>query len=529
MPGKSRWSALAAALALVSCGGNDAPESTRPELVLVGIDGATWDVIDPMLARGELPNLAKLIERGLRGPLLSLPPLSSPVVWTTIATGRHARDHGILGFTYPFSDTGQGRPVRSDMRREPAIWNVAAEHGKSAGVVGWFVSHPPEIVDGFTVSDRMHQGVPGSTSPDVLSLELLEAMGEGAPADELMERFLPWDYRPEAADDPSDPNHTASLVVRGRVDEVILRDEAYRRMTLALADIPVDLFACYFRIIDHASHATWRYFDDSEFDEPADPHDAALLGDIVPEAYRWVDDLVGELVERFGEDANLVLVSDHGFGPATKDYEVTEGKGMVLSGSHRVNGIFLAAGPDFARGEIGELTILEVTPILLALLELPISDELDGRFEKGVFRQGFLEEHPPRRVPAYDVGWSFEGDGVVSEEAEEEALDTLKGLGYIGDELEVGAADTLGELDFWATAPGIRDTALTGEVLHHVLKGDGEGARAVLELVREHDADAATSIAGRALNTLGAMERALGKEPGALANPEVLRAAGIVP
>ena len=104
-------------------------ESPRAKVVFVGIDGATWDVIDPMIERGELPNFAKLAARGRRTRLIALPPLSSPIVWTTMATGTFPRSHGILGFTFPFGPSPKARPVDSSMRRDPAIWNIATAFG----------------------------------------------------------------------------------------------------------------------------------------------------------------------------------------------------------------------------------------------------------------------------------------------------------------------------------------------------------------------------------------------------------------
>jgi len=325
----------------VACSGtSEAPprESTRPKVVLIGIDGATWDVIDPMIEKGELPNLAKLAERGTRRRLISLPPLSSPVVWTTMATGTFPRSHGILGFTFPFSRSRVARPVDSSMRHDPAIWNIATAYGKRTGQVGYFVSHPPEVIDGFIVSDLFDRRVPGSAYPASLNERLKGSFSNEQARRDHLGRFLPWDYDAAAAKDPEDPNQLASMIVSGRVDEVVERDEVYRRVTLALAERPVDLFTTYFRIVDHSSHATWRYYDDSKFETPAKESDVARLGQIIPEAYRYMDDVIGQLIESFGEDANFVIVSDHGFGPATVGYEVTEGKGMVLSGSHRHDG-----------------------------------------------------------------------------------------------------------------------------------------------------------------------------------------------
>ena len=520
----------------MACGGEpqlEERESPLAKVVFVGIDGATWDVIDPMIERGELPNFAKLAERGRRSSLISFPPLSSPIVWTTMATGTFPRSHGILGFTFPFGPSSKARPVDSSMRRDPAIWNIATAYGRRVGQVGYFVSHPPDKVDGFIITDRFHQRVPGSSFPTDVQGELKGAFSGNSAKAGLLGRFLPWDYSPAAAKDKSDPQYTASLIVSGRVDEVVERDEIYRRVTMELLDRPVDLFTTYFRVVDHSSHATWRYFDDSGFDEPTNADDKALLGGIIPEAYRYMDDMLGELVERCGDDTNIIIVSDHGFGPAAKDYEVTEGKGMVLSGSHRHDGIFLAAGPDIRQGQGDEIiTVMDITPLLLALVGLPISDELPGRVIEEVLRPGFLEEWPIERVPAYDLDWQAGNQVAVPEAAEEDMLDVLQGLGYIDDDLEAGdAADLNSEnlVDFWGVGASTRRHVLTGELTYYLLHDEVERARELLALTKERDPENALHMPRRVSGLLGAIEFELGREPGSLATEELLDRAGLLP
>lgn len=525
--------AAAAWLLAAACGPENGvaldPDTPRPKVVLIGIDGATWDVIDPMMARGELPNLKALVERGLRGPLLGLPPHSSPIVWTTFATGTFPRSHQILGFTYPYVP-GDGRPVSSDLRRDPAIWNVATAHGKRVGIVGYFVTHPPDVVEGFMLSDLTSQFVPGSSWPPELQQELkllVEPVWRPPLRDELFRRFLPWDYDARAAEDPQDPYQRVSRVVSKRFDMAILRDEIFRRLSLELVDREVDLFACYFRLVDHASHSTWKYFDDTAFDEPVDPFDKQLLKDVLPESYRWVDAVVGELVARCGEDVNLIVISDHGFGPGTGEFTVLPEKRDVISGNHRANGIFLAAGPDIAQGSIDGLTTMEIAPMLLALTGLPISDQLPGRLEQGVFRPGYLAERPVTRVPRWQVEWEQARTQAVPEAATAQSMETLRELGYIGEDVQGGGAPDGGELDFWSIGSLNRDPALVGELIYYMLRDDAPRARRLMELARRHDPSASKLLPRKVREELRRMEEALQVAPGSLTKPETLRQAGL--
>src|SRR5262249_20595189 len=129
------------------------------------LDGADWEIVDRLASAGRLPNLGRLKREGAWGVLRSEEPLLSPIVWTTIATGRPPADHGIIGFLT--ERNGRTEPVRSDERKVRAFWNVASDLGVPVGVVGWYASWPAEPVRGFLVSDRAgsHQVGGGAGAP----------------------------------------------------------------------------------------------------------------------------------------------------------------------------------------------------------------------------------------------------------------------------------------------------------------------------------------------------------------------------
>src|SRR5262245_61079923 len=107
-------------------------EPIAKRICLIGWDAADWKMINPLLERGQMPNLHKLIDNGVMGNVASLSPMLSPILWTSIATGKHADKHMILGFAEPDGDSGKLRPVTSTSRKSKAIWNILSEHGKRA-------------------------------------------------------------------------------------------------------------------------------------------------------------------------------------------------------------------------------------------------------------------------------------------------------------------------------------------------------------------------------------------------------------
>jgi predicted AlkP superfamily phosphohydrolase/phosphomutase len=472
--------------------------------------------MDPMMKRGELPNFAALVERGVRGELLALPPLSSPVAWTTMATGRFGRAHHVLDHTYPYVE-GPKNPIDSTMRRAPAIWNIASAYDRSVGVVGYFASHPPDVVNGFMVSDRAAQGAAGAAYPaDVLAplqaaLDALEQPEERA---RLYSRYLPWEYDRRAVNRPGDPYHRVSNVVRGRIDRQIIVDEYVRRASLGLMSPDLDLFITYLRMVDHACHASWIYFDDSTFEDKPDPVDKELLGDLIPAAYRYMDAYLGEIVERAGENANILVVSDHGAGPATGMWTIGRDELAELTGNHRMNGIFLAAGPDFATGEVEGLTLMDVAPIALAALELPISRELVAEVARRVFRDGYFDDAPVRRTDRYDprmrqVATAQE----LTVEQQEEALEALKALGYVGGaETVAGSEGDVEDIDFWQIESRLRRNVLLGEILYYLIEDDDAALARLMNEIAENDPELAKGAPRLVENQLRMAEDSM-KEP----------------
>lgn len=124
------------------------PHGTR--LLVVGLDGLDPALVDRLLAEGRLPNLRRLIERGSRAQIPVDAPVLSPVIWTTVATGRPLEMHGIRDWTV------DGRPVASTDRRVAAYWNLFPGFGLRAATVGWLATWPAEEQAGVIVSDRAH-------------------------------------------------------------------------------------------------------------------------------------------------------------------------------------------------------------------------------------------------------------------------------------------------------------------------------------------------------------------------------------
>ena len=443
------YSAVAALLALLAGSGGQEPGSGagaggsgsgggvagtgRPRIVMIGIDGADWQVIEPLVRTGRMPAFRRLIEEGATGPLRSMEPSASPALWTSVATGVGPERHGIHGFVVPSGGTDV-RPVTSGMRRAPAFWNILGEHGHSAGVVGWLVTWPAEPVHGFIVSSYLPYvyswstgrplkgtivaGLPRQTFPEGLIDELEPLKVKPSDLDGATVRRF---YDPDRARHLSPPDREC---VEGFLWSLAC-DETYRRIGLHLfARYPVDLFAIYFGGVDVASHRFWKFAHPEALDYGVRPEEAAILGRVIDEYYAYVDGLVGEYLERLGPADTLLVLSDHGFQPVLVPGRPT------TSGHHRDQGILAIWGRGARRGQRLEgAGLLDVLPTVLSLLEVPIARDLQGRVIGEAIDERFAREHPPRFVDSYAAAAAAAGPDETG--LDRNVLERLRSLGYI--------------------------------------------------------------------------------------------------
>ncbi|MDZ7790990.1 MAG: alkaline phosphatase family protein [Xanthomonadales bacterium] len=466
--------------------------------------------MDRLVKKGELPGFARMMEEGAHGDLMNPGPQVSPVVWTTFATGHFSRDHGILDFVQPYSDVSGKQPVDVSFRRKPALWNVLDAHGLESTVVGYFVSWPAEPIDGHVVSDRAFNGLENSVWPaDLESVSKRVRQAVHADRSELLSRFLPWPYDPAQADDETSPYHEAARIVRGRIDQRILADEYVRRMTEQLMEDPVDLLVSYYRIPDIVSHSAWYYYDDSDWDEAPDQGTSELLGDVVQESYRYVDEVIEMMLDRYGEEANIVVISDHGFGSATGPYATNN---PLLTGNHRPNGVILAYGPDVKPGRIEPMTIMEIFPTLANLLDVPIADTVPGSVNYDLLREPFLERQPPRFVERYDFDWQGVEPVKVDQATQAEEMESLRGLGYVGEGVTVGDGAGASGYDFWGVSERLLVANLHAEVVYHLIRGDIAAADEVVYALERNRPEMKSLLLARSQAKVEALRRELGDD-----------------
>ncbi|MEY4488500.1 MAG: hypothetical protein RIQ79_1008, partial [Verrucomicrobiota bacterium] len=167
------------------------------KVLLVGWAGADFGIAREQLAAGHMPCLARIAGAGAFGLIDGCAPASSPMAWTTIATGKDPEQHGIHGFASIDEGSGRATPISGAARRTKALWNLLSEQGNHCGIVGWLGSHPAEAIHGVFVSDAFARGtsappLPGSVFPADREADLSDLRLAGGDVDPgLLGLFIP--------------------------------------------------------------------------------------------------------------------------------------------------------------------------------------------------------------------------------------------------------------------------------------------------------------------------------------------------
>jgi predicted AlkP superfamily phosphohydrolase/phosphomutase/tetratricopeptide (TPR) repeat protein len=378
-----------------------------------------------------MPNLQRLVENGSMAQIATLQPAYSPMLWTSIATGKRPFKHGIHGFSEPTPDGRSIQPVTNLSRKCKAVWNILNQNGLRSVAIGWWPSHPAEPIDGVTVSDLFHKAhKDGRVSPlpkgAVHPPELHDTLAELRIHPAELPAAAIQAFVPRAAEIDQDKDARLASVAK------ILSEcsSIHSAATWLLDNQPWDFFAVYYDAIDHFSHGFMKYH------APRRPwipeRDFELYQNVVNTAYCFHDQMLGTLLRKAGDDVTVILLSDHGFHP---DHLRPRAIPRIPAGpaiEHRDYGILVISGPGIKRDElIHGPSVLDITPTVLALYDLPIGVDMDGKVLTGAF------EEPPA-IPPIPSWEEVEGrDGrhpahtMLDPVAARETLDQLVALGYI--------------------------------------------------------------------------------------------------
>ena len=422
--------ALLGALAL-SCAGKQPTPTRSGRVFVIGLDGATWSVIDPLLAQGKLPHLASLIAEGTRLPLESMIPTKSPALWTTVATGKDFAGHGINDFTEVVREDGTKNErvmhMTSNMRTTEALWNIVGDRGGTVAFVGWWVTWPAEPVRGTMVTSHVPLEQTGGTATPTKGTLVADDKGGQTWPPELFAKLSPLIRTPDSvtwAEARGFMDATADEmdkdVVRG-FRWAYAADETYRAVIARLLDEEPqhDLWGLYYNGIDVVSHRYWKYLEPDRY-RPFPREEIPRFKSVVDRYYEYTDRLLGEILAKRRPGDSFLVLSDHGFH----------------ANGHKDGppGILVVSGEHFAKNAKSKpARLVDIAPTVLALLSLPQANDMDGRVLDELLTPDWRKAYPRETVATYDTPeWlAARKSAPVASGVDAALMERLRGLGYI--------------------------------------------------------------------------------------------------
>ena len=407
----------------------------KRKLLLIGWDAADWKIIDKLIAKGEMPALQKLISEGTSGNLVTLDPPFSPMLWTSIVTGVYPDKHGVLGFSEPMPNQVGVRPASSNSRKTKALWNIFSHEKLKTHVVGWWPSNPVEPINGVMISNLYHKAKMDKKNwkmpPNTIHPKEYTALFNFLrihPSELTEEHLLP--FVPQAQQIDQEKDKRLYNIAKILAEAATIQSAS----TWILDNQEWDFMGIYLDSIDHFCHGFMNYHP------PKMPivsdKDYELFKDVVNSGYRFHDMMLEELIKLAGDEATIMLISDHGFHSDHLRPKLLPDEPAAPALQHRDYGIFCIKGPGIKKNnKIYGASLIDVFPTILSLYDLPIGEDMNGKPLVNIY-----ENIPKLKyIPSWE---DVEGDdfAMLNNEntdedpyASQEAMKQLIELGYIED------------------------------------------------------------------------------------------------
>lgn len=510
---RARGGLFAQAVVIVGLAAVPRPHFDDVEVLVYGVDGATWRVIDPMIQAGELRGFDQLRRDGSAGVLRSMEPMFSPLLWTTIASGQAPDAHGVRGFH-----------VKSTDSRVARFWDIAERVGhRRIGLYKWLVTYPPRPVPGFIVPAWL-AAEPDTWPPDLRFIKELELSNRQKRKRREAVRSTPallvdglrhglrfgtvveaaaWKLR-ERLTRPGEQDRRLALE---RIRVLLDRDTFFHATWTHEPQLAT--FTVY--ATDALAHLMWRYHEPEAYDDvlPVDPAEVDAWGEGIRDAYRLADQVLQELRHALPPDATLLVISDHGFKPLLPG----EGNKAYFAPLTKRLQSRLSA-------EVGPVDVSKVGYKLAVMLtedERPLTDlgaAIDGLVDgagRPFYRWESLPETgrglgltlvdeavTPERIAAGTVGGEPMADYVRMDDAHSGDHDSAGVFLAVGPRVPVGMPQAeLGLLDIAPTVLGLLDLPKADDMIGQAIYGGpGDGPASYSSLLDELDWGPWTQEAG---------------------------------
>jgi predicted AlkP superfamily phosphohydrolase/phosphomutase len=391
--------ALCFLIAPILCAQSPSTPRKRPRVIMLGVNGAEWDIIKPLLVRGEMPNLAWVISRGVSGKLRTVSAPNCPKIYSIFETSRPPEENGITGFKV------NGETAVSSLLKAPPLWSLLSNAGISVGMANVPATFPAPPVNGYLITGMLTHGK-GCEDGMLCSPKLSEVQDGDAVFPKTLAREIASDLGDIPIDCARMPGeaelrgHEAETVNRWLENISQIRAQQQRLFDYLLTKHPMEFTFLVQSCEDRVGH--WLY--------PIQPHNVgynpsihSLRVDAFPNQYREFDKVLGTILKHVDTDTTLIILSDHGIKPLReiespgvhRDHAGTTpviAKHDFEDGDD-VPGLFIAMGPRIKRGTriFGlPMSVFDIAPTILHIYGIPVNPQMKGR----VLSEIFVEDQP---------------------------------------------------------------------------------------------------------------------------------------
>jgi predicted AlkP superfamily phosphohydrolase/phosphomutase len=389
--------------AVFACFVNAAEQKTaaepvkKPRVIVLGVNGAEWDILRPLLIRGELPNLAKVVNNGVYGKLQTVSSPNCPKVYSTINTGVPPEENGITGFVVG------GITANTNMLKSEPVWSILSKKGVTVGMANVPATFPVMPVNGYMVSGMLTRGK-GCEDGVLCAPRLSEVQG----GDPVYPKSMVPELEAKVGDFYIDCSRMPGAEdLAGKEEKVInewlsgvqkIREQQTKLFDYLLTNHPKDFTFLVQSCEDRVGH--WLY-PIQPYNVGYNPKINAVRVEAFPDQYRAFDKVLGTILKHVDDNTYLFIISDHGIKPLR---QLGEGKHDASHGGRPsttpviakhdyhdgddVPGAFIAMGPGIRKNL--ELTgfqarVFDIAPTLLHLYGIPQPPQMKGRVLTEIF------------------------------------------------------------------------------------------------------------------------------------------------
>jgi predicted AlkP superfamily phosphohydrolase/phosphomutase len=363
---------------------NSGSSSSKPKLTVIGIDAGDLATINYLRKRGRLPTFDRLMKTGSYGLLESIYPMFSPIVWTTIATGKPPMEHGVRGFNLYQPNSDDKIPMNGTVRQTKAIWEMLTHHNVSSLVTAWFNSWPADKIDGVMISDYVFNLAKTKRTASFLQREVGTVLKQQTHPDSVrktLAKYLIDKNKPN-------PRFRKRFGIPVKKAPYALRhsyakDTSYYKMFKHMRKTrDFDFHTMYFQGPDLIAHKFMREFSALQKGRLKPGTEAYQKGKYTVDYYAYIDDILKDYLANVRtKNETILIVSDHGYEDRVKAIltKVSDVNFSKRRYWHRKYGIVIANGPHVKPGEIKGATVFDIAPTVLSFFDLPLAKDMRGK------------------------------------------------------------------------------------------------------------------------------------------------------